>query len=102
MRLLSIALPTVLAAAPIVTLSDAQMAALDSTATKACRAYIAAQYPQAVQTKAIGHVETFGSDRDHDQHYGVEVQVTGGDRWMCLYDRDKNAVGFAGIVAKTP
>ena len=102
MRLLSIALPIVLAAAPIVTLSDAQMAALDSAATKACRAFIATQYPQTVQTKAIGHVETFSSDCDHDQHYGVEVQVTGGDRWMCLYDRDKNAVGFAGIVAKTP
>lgn len=102
MRLFAAALPIVLLAAPIVTLSDAQLTALDAAATKACRKFIGDQYPQAVQTKAIGRVQTFGSDRDLDQHYGVEVEVAGGDRWMCLYDRDKNAVGYAGIIEKAP
>ena len=103
MRLLSITAPlALLLAAPLITLSDAQVTALDAVATKACRKFVGEQYPDAVQTKAIGRVQTFGSDRDHDQHYGVEVQVAGGDRWMCLYDRDKSAVGFAGIITKTP
>ena len=102
MRLFSLAVPIVILGAPLVTLSDAQVAALDVAATKACRKFVGDQYPQAVQTKAIGHIQTFGSDRDHDQHYGVEIQVAGGDRWMCLYDRDKSAVGSAGIIEKSP
>src|SRR4051812_16576308 len=102
MRLFSVALPLVLLAAGIVTMTDAQVAALDAAAAKACRAFVSQQYPEPVQTKVAGRTRTFGSDRDHDQHYGVVVDVTGGDMWMCLYDRDKNAVAFAGIIDKGP
>lgn len=102
MRLFSVTAPLMLFAAGIITMTDAQVAALDATVAKACRKFVSDEYPQPVQTKVTGRVRTFGSDRDHDQHYGVEVQVAGGDAWMCLYDRDKNAVAFGGIIEKAP
>ena len=90
------------AAAPIITLSDAQVAALDAEAGKACRAFVVAQYPQPVAAIIAGRVRTFGSDRDHDTHYGVLLTVPAGDAWICLYDRDKRAVAFAGTMDQRP